>query len=97
MRLLTLLLALNRQPVLAAKWTRSVMPLLEVAPVQFQQRFEAVDRATPAEAAALLVALVDETYDLIERTVPGWKAGEVQLWRTLFHYQRPLWQEQPPT
>ena len=73
------------------------MPLLEVAPVQFQQRFEAVDRATPAEAAALLVALVDETYDLIERTVPGWKAGEVQRWRMLFHYHRPLWQEQPPT
>ena len=62
-------------------------------PPELVQRLRQVYQLAPAEGARELAALVDETYDLVEHTLPQ---IDIARMRAIFHYQRPLWDHVPP-
>ena len=58
---------------------------LPVAPADLAERLQRVSCATPIEAAAILVALVEETYDLVEVHLPE---VDVARLRAIFRFER---------
>ncbi|NOK61995.1 MAG: nucleotidyltransferase domain-containing protein [Chloroflexi bacterium AL-W] len=92
-QLLRVLLGLNRVYYFGFKWLDVVAERLQYKPDNLTQRFAQVFQGDPATGAQELSTLVDETYDLIEYHVPQ---IDVARLRTIFQYQRPVWDEAPP-
>jgi hypothetical protein len=92
-KLLHVLLAINHTYYFGFKWLDILTSRLPIAPPNLLHRLTQVYQVPPAEAAPLLAALVEETYDLIEQHVPG---IDVAWLRRVFRYRRPLWEEPPP-
>jgi hypothetical protein len=94
---LQMLLAVNRRYPLGYKFLDSIFERCVLAPDRLSERFESVSTLPPERAAEELRALVHETYDLVERHVPGIDPAQVQQWRTWFDYERPRWDRRPHT
>jgi hypothetical protein len=92
-KLLHMLLGLNRVYFFDFKWIDEVIDRLTISPPQLLPRLIQIYTASPEEGAHLLTELVDETYDLIEIHFPSL---EVSWTREVFHYQRPIWVDPPP-
>jgi hypothetical protein len=91
-QLLHVLLGLNRVYYSGFKWLELLDGRLLLKPRHLPQRLRIAFQAPPAEGAAVLAALVDETYDLLERQLPE---VNVERLRTIFRYRRPAWDEAP--
>jgi hypothetical protein len=91
-KLLHVLLALNRVYYFGFKWLDVVADRLNVAPADLIDRLRRVYQVPPAEGAALLTALVEETYDMVEGQLPE---VDVTWLRRVFRYRRPTWDEPP--
>jgi hypothetical protein len=87
------LLAANRVYWFGWKWLDTLAARLRHAPPELLERLRLVYRLEPAEGAAELAALVEQTYDIVEREVPG---ADVERLRTIFRYRRASWDEPPP-
>lgn len=84
-KLLHVLLGLNRVYYFGLKWLDVVGQSLPLRPDDLVPRLNAVFRADPAHGANLLAALVEETYDLVERQLP---AIDVAWLRSIFRHRR---------
>jgi hypothetical protein len=93
-KLLHVLLGLNRVYYFGFKWLDVVAERLPLAPPDLVQRLAQVYQVEPAEGAHQLAALVEETYDLVEKHMP---TVDVDWLRRVFRYRRPIWSEQPPS
>ena len=89
--LLHLLLAVNRVYYFGFKWLDAVVARLAIAPADFDARLRRA-YVLGADADRELSPLVEETYDLVERHVPG---VDVDRLRLIFRYERPLWDDEP--
>jgi predicted nucleotidyltransferase len=87
-RVLRTLLAVNRVYFFGLKSLEAVAARLVVAPSGLVPRIRAAYDAVPPDAEELLRRLVEETYDIVERRVPG---VDVTRLREIFRYRRPLW------
>jgi hypothetical protein len=92
-QLLHVLLGLNRRYYGGFKWLDLLVEQLPVKPPDLLRRLRLVFRAAPAEGAAVLAALVGDTYALVEREMPE---IDVDRLRVIFRYRRPAWDEAPP-
>jgi hypothetical protein len=92
-QLLHMLLGLNRVYYFGFKWLDVISERLTQQPTDLINRLGQVYQLAPAEGARELAALVDETYDLIEKQFPQ---IDVAWLRAVFHYQRPIWDAAPP-
>jgi hypothetical protein len=92
-QLLHVLLGLNRVYYFGFKWIEVVSERLAQKPPELVRRLRQVYQLAPAEGARELAALVEETYDLVEHTLPQ---IDIAPMRAIFHYQRPLWDHRPP-
>jgi hypothetical protein len=92
-QLLHVLLGLNRVYYAGFKWLELLDARLLLKPRHLLPRLRIAFQAPPAEGAAVLAALVDETYDLLERQLPE---VNVERLRAIFRYRRPAWDEAPP-
>ncbi len=91
-RLLEVLYAADRRHAFGFKsLTAAVLPLSD-APPDLLARLTRIFEIAPPEAAAVLAQLVEETYDVVERTVPG---VDVERLRRVFRYRRAQWEEPP--
>lgn len=88
-----LVLAVNRRYFGGWKWLASMMEPCLLIPDRFMERANTLYRVSPQEGAALLAALVDDTFDLVERHVTE---VDVRTMRDVFHWQRPQWGGPPP-
>jgi hypothetical protein len=68
-----------------AKWLTRVAAHLPVAPVNLANRLERTSRAPPADAAAILEALVDKSFGLVAVHLPE---VDVARLRAIFHFAR---------
>jgi len=93
-QLLHVLLGLNRVYYFGFKWLDVVAERLRHKPDDLVRRFSQVYQVAPAEGARELIALVEETYMLVEQHLPQ---VDVAWLRAVFQYQRPIWDEPPPT
>lgn len=84
-RLYATLLALNRRYGPSLKSPDALSQPFDLAPPDFAARLRTSFSLTPAEQAAELARLVDETYDLVERHVP---AVDVERLRRIFQHAR---------
>lgn len=84
-RLYATVLALNRRYGPTLKSPDALSGRFDVAPRDFPERLRQSFAAPPAEQAAALASLIDETFDLIERHVPG---VDVARLREIFHHER---------
>jgi hypothetical protein len=92
-QLLHVLLGLNRVYYFGFKWLEVVSERLAQKPPDLVRRLRQVYQLAPAEGTRELVALVEETYDLVEQVLPQ---IDIARLRAIFHYQRPLWENIPP-
>jgi hypothetical protein len=92
-QLLYMLLGLNRVYYFGFKWLDVVAAQLRYKPEDLVRRLSHVYHVAPAEGAHELTALVEETYDLVEQHV---SQVDVTYLRSVFHYQRPIWDAAPP-
>lgn len=92
-RVLNALLAVNRVYWYGFKSLESVQRRLPIAPAGLLGRIRRAYQVESVERESLLAALVEETYDLVERHVPG--ADVVRL-RAIFRYRRALWDGEAP-
>jgi predicted nucleotidyltransferase len=93
-QLLHVLLGLNRVYYFGFKWIDVVAERLWHKPDDLVRRLSRVYQVAPAEGAYELTALVEETYTLVEQHFPQ---VDVAWLRSVFHYQRPVWDHAPPT
>lgn len=93
-QLLHMLLGLNRVYYFGFKWLDVISEQLTQQPTNLVHRLRQVYRLAPAEGAHELASLVEETYDLIEKQLPQ---IDVAWLRSVFRYQRPVWDHAPPT
>lgn len=92
--LLYLLLALNRIYFYSSfKWIHLQIPQMQIAPPDFQRRLSHVFQSDPRTAIQDLMALVEETYDLIEQVMPE---VDVERFRYFFCYRSQPWDQLPP-
>ncbi len=92
-QLLHVLLGLNRVYYFGFKWLDVVSERLAQKPPDLVRRLRQVYQLEPAEGAHELAALVEETYDLIEKQLPQ---IDVAWLRAVFRYRRPVWDQAPP-
>jgi hypothetical protein len=92
-QLLHVLLGLNRVYYFGFKWLDVVDERLVQKPPDLVRRLKQVYQVDPASGAHELAALVEETYDLIEKQLPE---IDVDWLRTVFRYRRPAWDHAPP-
>jgi hypothetical protein len=78
-------LALNKRYGPSLKSPDGLSQRLAIAPPEFAARLRHSFSAPPAEQAAALAGLIDETYDLVERHVPGADAARL---REIFRHGR---------
>ena len=93
MKILHMLLGLNRVYYFGFKWMDQVIERLDVSPPHLLRRMNLVYVEPPQKAVTILTELVDETYDLIQTSLSGL---DISWYRDVFHYQRPIWQDRPP-
>ena len=93
MKIVHILLGLNRVYYFGFKWMDKVVERFEVSPPQLLRRMNQVFLEPPQKAASILTDLVDETYDLVETHLPEL---DISWYRNVFHYQRPFWKDRPP-
>ena len=91
-KILHMLLALNRQYYYGFKWLDVVTECLNIAPNNLLNRMKNIHTAPIQDSASQLADLVEETYDLIESHHPDL---DVNWLRSVFRYQRPIWEEPP--
>lgn len=84
-RLYATLLALNERYGPGLKSPDGLSQRFAIAPASFAERARRSMRVEPAEQAAILAALVDETYDLVEEHVPS---VDVERLRRIFRFAR---------
>ena len=84
-RVLHALLAVNRQYYGGFKSLDAVAARLSLTPPSLLPRLRTANAGLPADAEELLRQLVEETYDLVERHVPG---ADVDRLRAVFRYRR---------
>lgn len=87
-RLLRTLLAVNGVYFFGFKSLKANVARLDIAPSDLLARIRHAYRSDLSEAERVLTALVEETYDIVERHVPG---VDVERLRAVFRYRRPLW------
>jgi hypothetical protein len=75
------------------KWLDVVVDRLTIKPADLSRRLRQGYQVKPADGAQQLVALVEETYDLVEQHVPG---IDVERLRRIFRNKRPFWEQPPP-
>lgn len=92
-QLLHVLLGLNRVYYFGFKWLNVVTERLAQKPPHLVQRLTHVYQVDPAMGAHELAALVEETYDLIEKQLPQIDTARLC---TIFRYRRPTWDQAPP-
>jgi hypothetical protein len=93
-QLLHVLLGLNRVYYFGFKWIDVVAERLRYKPDDLVRRLSRVYQVAPDQGAHELTALVDETYTFVEQQFPQ---VDVAWLRSVFHYQRPFWDDAPPT
>ena len=91
-KMLHVLLGLNNVYYFKFKWLDVVAGRLEHKPPDLVTRLRRVYQVPPAAGAREVAALVEETYDLIERQLPE---IDVDRLRTVFRYRRPQWEQAP--
>ena len=89
-RLLQTLLGLNRTYYSGVKSLDATASGLEVAPHDLVERIRSSYPLRVGESKQALAALVEDTYDLIETTLPE---IDVRRLRAFLRYERPLWDE----
>ncbi len=92
-RVLHALLAVNRVYWYGFKSLDSLARRLAKAPADLAACLRRTYEVESPERERFLASLVEETYDLVERYVPG---ADVERLRTNFRYRRPLWDEEDP-
>ncbi|MDQ5852318.1 MAG: hypothetical protein M3380_09655, partial [Chloroflexota bacterium] len=92
-QVLHMLLGLNHVYYFGFKWIDVVTGRFRLAPPELATRLKRVYQVAPADGVQQLVALVEETYDLVERHVPQ---IDVAWLRQVFAYRRPTWEQPPP-
>ena len=92
-QLLHVLLGLNRVYYFGFKWLDVVAERLVQKPPDLVRRLGQVYQVDPVSGAHELAALVEETYDLIEKQLPQ---IDVAWLRAVFRYRRPAWDQAPP-
>jgi hypothetical protein len=93
MLLLHMLLALNRIYYPGFKWLDYWIGRMTVVPPDCAARLKAIFQDDPLAGSALLAALIEETYDLVERHAPTVDVAQLRLW---FRWRRPIWDGPPP-
>jgi predicted nucleotidyltransferase len=93
-QLLHVLLGLNRVYFFGFKWLDAVDERLILKPHNLLRRMKQVYQVDPSSGANELAALVEETYDLVEKQLPQ---IDVPWLRDVFRYRRPAWDQAPPT
>lgn len=88
-----LIVALNRIYFSGYKWLDDLLARAPIAPVNLADRLRSVYALPPAEAALVVQAIVEETFDLIAQHVP---AANVARFRQIFAFARPQWGDDPP-
>lgn len=83
-----LLCALNRRWWTGRKWPARQLTGLPIAPPRAAERLAEAAQRHPAEAAAMLTALVTEVYDLVERHLPEVDTPRL---REIFAFHRRPW------
>jgi len=91
-RVLHMLLALNHTYYFGFKWLEVVEQRLVIKPENLVQRLRTPYQVTPAEGARQVIALVEETFDLVEAHLPEVNIARL---REIFRYQRPFWDHPP--
>lgn len=91
-RLLHMLLGLNRVYYFGFKWIDVVAERLPIKPDDFLTRIREAYKAPPAEGARQVIALVEETFTLVEAHLPE---VNVERLREIFRYRRPFWAHSP--
>lgn len=89
-RLLQTLLGLNRTYYSGVKALDAIAYGLELAPRDLVERIRASYPLRAGESKQTVAALVEDTYDLIERHLPE---IDVRRLRAFLRYERPLWEE----
>lgn len=92
-KLLHVLMAVNKEYYFGFKWLDVVLSKLVIAPKDFAERFKGLGDLDGQEKALQLTQLVEETYELVEVHVPG---VNVERLRSIFRWQRPIWDAPPP-
>jgi hypothetical protein len=87
-RLLHVLLGLNRVYYSGFKSLSAVVAGLRIAPSDLRERMLAAYPLAAGTSKAVLTALVEETYDLVEQQLPE---IDVERLRAILAYDRPLW------
>lgn len=93
MKIIHMLLGLNRVYYFGFKWMDKVVERFDLSPPQLLYRMNQIYVEPPQKAALILAELVDETYDLIQTHLSGL---DISWYRDVFHYQRPFWKSRPP-
>jgi hypothetical protein len=91
-KILHMLLALNGVYYSGFKWLDVVLARCPIQPVNLAARLRNIYQLPGDAAAQQLTALVEETYTLIEQTLPE---VNVTRLREIFHYRRPIWTHSP--
>jgi hypothetical protein len=92
-QVLYVLLGLNKVYSFGFKWLEVLAGRLTWKPERLVERLAMIYQVEPAQGAQQLASLVEETFDLVEQHLPG---VDVNRFRAIFRYQRPLWEEAPP-
>jgi len=92
LKLLYILLGINRQYYYGFKWIDVVIARLEVQPENFAERMKRIYHLEPEVGVKVLTELVEETYNLIESHLPE---IDVDWYRQVFRYQRPILDQAP--
>ncbi len=89
---LKMLLGINRIYYFGFKWLDVLCGRLALAPEKLEERLQTPFTAPPEEGARQVIALVEETFNLVQATLPQ---VDVERLRRIFRYQRPFL-EGPP-
>jgi predicted nucleotidyltransferase len=91
-QLLHMLLGINQVYYFGFKWLDALDARLRVKPRDLVARLREVYQVPAREAAPRLVALVEETYNLVEAHFPEIDMARL---RAIFRYRRPDWEKAP--
>lgn len=92
-QMLHVLLGLNKVYYFGLKWLDVVAGRFKVKPPDLLRRIRRAYQVDPAEGVQEVSAVVEDTYDLIEKELVE---IDVEWLRTVFRYRRPLWEQAPP-
>jgi predicted nucleotidyltransferase len=91
-RLLHTLLGLNRVYYFGFKWIEVVAERLIVKPDDLVMRIRQAYQLPPTEGAQQVIALVEDTFNLVETHLPE---VNIKRLREIFRYRRPIWTHSP--